>query len=370
MPVKCQTIINYIEKLAPKSLAEEWDNVGLQIGDPTADIDKVLITLDITEEVVKEAINSGTQMIVSHHPLFFKPLKNLRFDNAFGKLVRSLVKNDINVFAAHTNLDSAMDGVNQVLARKINLSEVQVLHPDKVTDLVKLVVFVPVGHQDKVREAIAKEGAGFIGNYSDCTFQTEGIGTFKGMEGTNPHIGTPGKLEKVEEVRIETILPATLQNRIIKAMLKAHPYEEAAFDLYPVLNKGIALGIGRIGVLPEELPLSSVVELVKKQLDIANTRVVGDLAAKIRKVAVCGGSGGSFIQKAHFLGADLLVTGDIKHHEALDAKALGLNIIDAGHHATEAIVLNTVADYLKSMLKSDDTMVCVSAVKTEPFIFI
>ncbi|GAB4261821.1 Nif3-like dinuclear metal center hexameric protein [Thermincola ferriacetica] len=370
MSVKCQTVINYIEQFAPKHLAEEWDNVGVQVGTTTREVSKVLVTLDVTADVVNEALSMGAEMIVSHHPLIFKPLKNLRFDTSFGALIEKIVLNGLVVYSAHTNLDSAVEGVNAVLAEKLGLQNIEILSPDKEEELVKLVVFIPAGHEDAVREAITKAGAGWIGNYSDCTFQVDGIGTFKPLAGSDPFIGAVGQLEKVEEKRLETILPKQNLNRVLKAMLKAHPYEEVAYDVYPLFNRGKVFGLGRMGVLNEETTLGRFADRVKKTLNVQTVKVVGDLAKTVKKVAVCGGSGASLLHKAFFAGADVLVTGDVKHHEALEAKEMDLHLIDAGHNGTEIVILDQLAAFLKERLVKDGVEIYVSQVNTDPFMFL
>lgn len=370
MAVKCQKIISCIEEFAPKYLAEEWDNVGLQVGTPSAEIDTILVALDVNKDVVDEAVAIGAQLIVSHHPLFFKPIHNLRFNTPFGSLISTIIKNDLNVYSAHTNLDSSRGGVNAALAEKLGLQDVEILNPDKQEELVKLVVFIPASHAEVVREAITKAGAGFIGNYSDCTFMVNGTGTFRGLEGTNPFIGETGTLEKAEEIRLETVMPKRIANLVVRAMLKAHPYEEVAYDLYPLINTGETLGIGRIGILEDYMTLEEFCDMVKGALDLQHLKVVGDMRGKVKKIALCGGSGAGFIKKAHFLGADLLLTGDVKYHEAQEAEALGLNIVDAGHNGTEALIVPILAQHIADKLSKDQLKVHVSKVNTDPFEFI
>jgi dinuclear metal center YbgI/SA1388 family protein len=359
--ISCQTLVQILEKWAPKRLAMDWDNPGLAIGELSNNISKVLLTLTVTLETVEYAANNGFEMIISHHPLFFKPLKSLRKDTPLGKVVYEAVKNDIVIYSAHTNLDAACGGINDIFAMALELQQITVLKQTYEEGLKKLVVFVPKGYEDTVRNAMGDAGAGHIGNYSHCSFNTEGFGTFKPLAGTKPFIGEEGKLEKANEIRIETIISDNLQKKVINAMLKAHPYEEVAFDIYPLENPGKTYGFGRIGYTQEPVILKDFCETVKQKLGISHTRVVGDLNKKISKVAVCGGAGSDLAKVAAFFGSDVLVTGDVKYHEALDAKAAGLAIIDAGHFSTENLLLPVLKEYLEheTGLMNKKVKICV-----------
>lgn len=346
MSVKCQTIINELDKIAPHHLAETWDNVGLLVGSPEQSIKKIFLTLDVNEDVVEQALSNKVDMIITHHPLIFNGVKCIRTDLPQGRLLAKIIKNDIALYASHTNLDIACGGVNDILAGKFDLIDVEPLTESYVEKLIKLVVFVPVAHVEAVRQAICEAGAGHIGNYSCCTFQTDGMGTFLPQAGTNPFIGGAGKLERVQEVRLETVMPEKISKRVLEAMLKAHPYEEVAYDLFLLANKHSKLGIGRIGCLVVPKSLKEFALEVKKILGVNFLRVVGSQGKSINKVAVCGGSGAGLIQAAASAGADVLVTGDVKYHEAQDAIAANVAIIDAGHFATERVVI----DYLYQIL--------------------
>lgn len=349
MPVKCQVIMDAMERLAPRCLAEEWDNVGLLVGSPAQTVRKVLICLDVTEKNVGQAVDGGADLIIAHHPFIFKPLKNLRTDLPQGRLLRQLLRYDIAVFAAHTNLDIAGGGVNDVLAGLLGLEEVSTLAETFREELLKLAVFVPAAQADEVQAAIAKAGAGHIGNYSSCCFKTEGKGSFLPLSGTSPFIGRPGRLETVEEVKLETIVPEKLARRVVKAMLAAHPYEEAAYDLYPLKNAGRAQGLGRIGRLKEAVEAETFAREVKKALAARQVRLVKSGERKIKKAALCSGSGAEFIVKAAYAGADVLVTGDVKYHEAQKAQECGIHLIDAGHFATEMPVVEKLSAKLEEI---------------------
>lgn len=368
---KGQNIIRILEEFAPKYLAYEDDKIGLQLGTLNKEIKKVMLTLDVLENVVDEAIEKGVDLIISHHAIIYKPLKSLRTDLPQGELFEKLIKNDISVYVAHTNLDAAENGVNDTLARLIDLKEVELLEPNYSEKLKKIVVFVPESHHKVVLDALAANGAGWIGNYSHCSFNLTGIGTFMPREGTNPYIGEEGKLEQVNEVRIETIIPESKQNQAIRAMLNVHPYEEVAYDIYPIELQGKAYGIGRIGKLEDSMTLLDFSNYIKEKLHIDGIRVTGDLTKMVKKIAVVGGDGNKYVMKAAFKGADVLITGDIYYHVAHEAMAHNLAILDAGHYI-EKHTLISIKDYFEKQFsnKKIDTEVIISEADTNPFKFI
>lgn len=364
-------LIQAFETFAPKRLAMEGDRIGLQLGSLNKPIKKVMVTLDVLEEVVDEAIAQSVDLIIAHHPVIFHPLKQIRTDQSSGRIVEKCIKHDIAVYAAHTNLDVAKGGVNDLMALALGLQQTEVLVPTNETKLLKFVVFVPLEHAKIVREAITKAGAGHIGNYSHCTFNTPGTGTFLPLDGTDPFIGKQGTLESVEEVKVETIIPEHLVRKVISAMLKAHPYEEPAYDLYPTENKGETLGLGRIGYLPEEMSLQGFAEHVKQAFAVEGVRVVGPLDRKIKKVALLGGDGNKYLSHAKMSGADVYVTGDIYYHVAHEALQEGLTMVDPGHNVEKVMkygVQRFLQDYLKE--KRYQTEVLVSKVNTDPFTFL
>lgn len=347
MKVKVKDIMAAIEEWAPRDFAEEWDNPGLQIGDPEQEVSRVVVTLDVDDRVVEAAEKRGAELIVSHHPLLYRELKNLAGVTPLNRLLLRLARAGIAVYSAHTNLDSCPGGINDELARLLGLEQVKVLHPVKRKSYCKIVVFVPRDHAEKVREAMCRAGAGHIGNYSDCTFRTFGVGTFRPLPGTNPYIGEQGKLEEVEEVRLETVIPASLVDEVVAAMLAAHPYEEVAYDLYRVEQVAPGAGLGRVGVLPDPLPLRDLARKVKETLQVESLRVGGDLTKPVQKVALCGGGGMALLPRVLAVKADVFITSDIKYHEARDAEAAGLAFIDAGHRETERIIVPRMAEYLR-----------------------
>lgn len=364
-------VIQLFEQFAPKELAMEDDKIGLLIGSLNQPVKNVLVALDVVEEVVDEAIEKDVQLIISHHPLIYRPLKTIRTEDAYGKIITKLIKHDIAVYAAHTNLDVTFGGVNDLLAAKLGLKETDVLVPTYEMPLKKLVVYAPVQAADQIREVLGNAGAGFIGNYSHCSFSNEGTGRFLPGENTNPYIGLQGKLETVKEERIETIFPQNLERKIIKAMLKAHPYEEPAYDIYPLDLKGQTYGLGRIGYLQEEMTLEEFSEFVKTALDIKGVRVVGDLKDKIKKVAVLGGDGGKYYPTAIRKGADVFITGDMYYHTAIDAKLDGLNIIDPGHNV-EKVMKDGVVKKMTELCQEKHYQVSFlpSVIHTDPFLFV
>jgi dinuclear metal center YbgI/SA1388 family protein len=363
-------IIQLFEQFSPKGLAMEGDKVGLQIGRLNKKVERVLIALDVLENVIDEAIRKDVQLIIAHHPPIYRPLKNVITDTVQGRIIEKLLRHDIAVYAAHTNLDVAKGGVNDLLAAALEIKNPEVLVPTIETTLKKIVVFVPVDSAEKVRQALGNAGAGFIGNYSHCSFSGAGTGRFLPGEQTKPYIGEQGVMEAVDEIRIETIVPDFLVKKVVTAMLKEHPYEEPAFDLYPVENKGEPLGLGRIGIV-NEMTLAEFAEKVKTALEVDRVRVVGDLRSKIKKVAVLGGDGNKYYSHAKFKGADVYVTGDIYYHTAHDAMMQGLNMIDPGHNV-EKVMKKGVAGHLGKLCKEAGFEVefIPSEENTDPFQFI
>ncbi|WP_339228143.1 Nif3-like dinuclear metal center hexameric protein [Oceanobacillus sp. FSL K6-2867] len=362
-------IFQLIEQWAPKQLAYEWDNVGLQIGSYHNPVTKILITLDVMENVVDEAIEKGANLIIAHHPFLFKSIKQVNIDTPQGRVIRKLLENNISVYAAHTNLDIAAGGVNDMLADTLEIEGNDIIVETDREKLYKVVVYVPETHIDEVREAFGENGAGHIGNYSHCTFQSRGQGTFKPLDGSQPFIGTKNELEFVNEVKMETIVPGAILHKVITAMIAAHPYEEVAYDIFMLQNEGKRFGIGKIGTLREKTDLNNFCERVKKALDVPALRVTGDLNKKVQKVAVLGGSGEKYIHHAKKKGADVYVTGDMTFHMAQEACLMGLAVIDAGHYI-EKIMKQFTAAYLKEQLDKENIDILVSESNTDPFQFV
>lgn len=345
--VRLNEVLGLVNGLYPPSLAEEWDNVGLQVGDSSAPVEKVLICLDAEEAAIAKAQECGAQLVISHHPLIHRPLKRLTPTDETGRALFRAIRNDIAVVSAHTNLDRASDGLNDWLAERIGLENIAPLERLSGGELVKLVVYVPAGHEASVMDALFAAGAGRIGAYDRCSFRTFGTGSFRPGEGTDPFIGREGDTEEVEEFRLETILPQSLTGKVVTKMLKAHPYEEVAYDLIPLINARQDIGLGRIGRLANPLATEEFAALVKERLGVSTLRLAGTVQGPISKVAVCGGSGISLFSEAQRQGADCLVTGDVKYHDAQRARSEGLLLIDAGHFGTEQLMVAGLAERLR-----------------------
>lgn len=331
--MKIKDITSYLESVAPLAYQESYDNAGLLIGSKDAVVKAVLVTLDITEEVIDEAIAKGANLVIAHHPLIFGGLKKITGANYVERCVIKAIKNDIAIYASHTNLDSVTGGVNSMICEKLGLKNCKILVPLK-GELKKLVFFVPVSHAQLVREAIFNAGAGHIGNYDMCSFNLEGKGTFRAGEGANPFVGNVGTMHTEDEVRIETIFPKAIQGNILNAMLKVHPYEEVAYDIYSLENKYNKVGMGMIGELEQEEDTFKFLQKIKSIFNAGMIRHTEICKKKIKKIAVCGGSGSSFLRDAISAGADLFISGDFKYHQFFDAENK-LVIVDIGHFESE-----------------------------------
>ena len=345
-------IVSFFEEIAPVRYALPGDPTGLQWGDLNRETNAVLLALDFSEGVLEEALEVGAGFVFTHHPYLFSPLSSLDYSRPRERLVARAVKADVTVYSAHTNLDTASKGVNQVLGELFGLKDMELLLEAGSEALEKLVVFVPQGYEDAVREAVSQAGAGWIGNYSHCTYQLLGTGTFLPREGTTPFLGQQGALEKVAEFRLETIMPRRIRTRVLSALFDAHPYEEVAYDLYPLENPGDAWGLGRVGRLERPVPLWQMVQEARRVLDAGEAlRYLGDPGQMVEKVAVLGGSGGSYVDRAVESGAQVFITGDIRYHDAQRAVDAGMALIDAGHEATERPVLSAAAKELSQWLQ-------------------
>lgn len=365
--MKCKEIIDLMEKLAPSNLAESWDNVGLQIGNLEDDIKKILVTLDLTEKVVDEAIEGDMDLVIAHHPFIFKGIKNITMDDAKGRIISKLIKHDISLYVSHTNMDIADGGLNDMLAKKLQLENIKVLSPSEREQLYKIAVFVPEGYEDVVRAALGDAEAGWIGNYSHCTFQTKGIGTFKPLAGAEPFIGKVANLEKVDEYRIETIVTQKHLSNTINKMIEAHPYEEVAYDVYPLELEGKVSGLGRIGTLDSPMYVEEFIEKVKDILKLDTIRIAGRKKDKIQKISLCTGSGMDYMMDAAKKSADVYITGDVKYHEAQMAEDLNILLIDGGHYPTEVIFIDGVKAYLDKEIDGEQIAVIGSKVNEDVF---
>lgn len=350
--MKAIELIGLMEEWAPSHLIEEWDNTGFQVGDPNRRIEKILLSLDLDRRVLEKALEIGANMIITHHPLIFSPLKSLNKLGYKEGLIYDIIKEDLVVYNAHTNLDMARGGVNDVLAKVLGVKNTRLLKTVYQEEVYKLAIFVPPSHRDRLLGALAQAGAGVIGNYSHCSYNIEGFGTFKPMEGAEPYSGRLGNLERVEETRIETMVNKKDLAPVIDAMIKAHPYEEVAYDIYKLGKRGEEFGYGKVGEI-KEMELGSYLQIVKERLGLDKLTVYGDMDRTVKTVALCGGSGANFIKEAALKKADIYITGDIKYHDAQYGDELGLAIVDAGHYHTEKVILPVIKDYLKGRIKED-----------------
>ena len=356
-------IISILEHWVPPAYQESYDNSGLLTGNPQMPIERTLISLDCTEEVIDEAIHENCQLIIAHHPIIFSGLKKLTGRNYVERTIIKAIKNDIAIYAIHTNLDNIQTGVNQMMADRLGLKNCKILSPKKNL-LRKLVCFIPKDSLEKVSAAIFEAGAGHIGNYSHCGFSSIGIGigSFQGDENSNPTIGSPNKLEKVEENRFETIFPIHLESKVLQALFKSHPYEEVAYDIYSLENSHWQVGSGLIGELEDELSLADFLTLTKEIFQLKVLKYT-KLNKKVRRIALCGGSGSFLRFDAAALGADVYLSADFKYHEWFDAEGK-LSYIDIGHYESEIFTKELIFNYLGKNALSLQSQ--ISKVNTNP----
>lgn len=331
--MQIKDLINYLEKWAPLSYQESYDNSGLVIGDRNAHVEGAIITLDVTEEVIDESIETGCNLIIAHHPMIFSGIRSIGTRHWLDRCIRKAIKNDIHIYAIHTNLDNISSGVNNKIAEKIGLKELKVLSPKRGT-LQKLTVLVPIENKTELLEALYSAGAGKIGNYDHCSFQLKGEGTFRPNEHSNPTIGKKGQDEKVNEMRIEVILSSGRRNAILTAMKQAHPYEEVAYYLSDLLNENQEIGSGMIGLFPEPLQAEAFLHHLKKSMNLATIKHTSLTDKKIERVALCGGSGRFLLERAIGAGADVFISADFKYHDYFEANN-EIIIADIGHYESE-----------------------------------
>jgi dinuclear metal center YbgI/SA1388 family protein len=354
--------LRLLDEWYPPSTAEEWDNCGLQVGSRSWPADRVLVALDPTVGVVREAAEKECGLLITHHPLLFRPISRLDLEEPNGRAIAEAVTGRVAVVACHTNADVASPGVSDALAEALDLDVTGVLDQTAGGERVKLVTFVPPEATAKVLDAIAGAGGGVIGEYSHCSFRVRGTGTFLPSERARPVVGERGELNQAEEDRLEVVVPADRRREAIEAMVNAHPYEEVAYDVYPLASGG-GLGLGRFAIPREPLTAAALAERCGDRLG-APARLAGDPVRHVQSIALCGGSGASLIPVALHARADVYVTGDVKHHQALDAVAAGLTVIDAGHHATEQPFVPHLAARLAGAGVGE---VLVSELSTDPF---
>ncbi len=342
--MQIKDLTNYLESIAPSNYQESYDNSGLIVGNPNQSINKALVSLDCTEAIVDEAIATGSDIIISHHPIVFKGLKRFNGSNYVERVVMKAIANNIALYAIHTNLDSIATGVNAKICDKIGLNNCKILAP-KNGILKKLCFFVPIASAEAVKNAIFNAGAGEIGNYSNCSFSVSGEGTFKANDNANPYVGEKNQTHKEQEQRLEVVYPAPAESKILKALLTTHPYEVVAYDIYSLDNKHQEVGAGMVGELSEEMDAIDFLKHLKTAMDLNVIRHTEILPKKIKRVAVCGGSGSFLLNNAIRANADVFVTADFKYHEFFDAEDK-LIIADIGHFESEQFTQELLLDII------------------------
>lgn len=329
-------IIRVIEEVAPLSFQESYDNSGVQIGSVDREATGALLCLDLNESVIKEAVELGCNLIICHHPILFKGLKRVSGATYEERCVIQAIKNDITVYASHTAMDAASKGLNNHFAKLLGLSDCHLLKPEG-DKLVKLATFVPLSHAEKVRRSLFEAGAGHIGNYDSCSYNVQGVGTFRAGEGTHPYCGSVGNLHEEPEIRIETIFPNYKEAEVLAALKQIHPYEEPAYDLFPLKNKWEGVGIGVVGELAEPQQLSDFLNMLKEKLNLEVIQTSKPVRNVVRKVALCGGSGAFLLRDAIKSGADIFVTGEAKYNDFYDAQGF-ITLATIGHYESEVII--------------------------------
>jgi dinuclear metal center YbgI/SA1388 family protein len=342
--MKIKEITGFLETLAPLSYQESYDNSGLIVGDKNASVKQAIITLDVTEAVLDEAIKEKCQLIIAHHPIIFGGLKKLNGKNYVERVVIKAIKNNIAIYAIHTNYDNVLQGVNAQICRMLGLTNCQILLPKKQL-LKKLYTFIPVAHYERISKAVFNAGAGHIGNYSETSFSVRGTGTFKGNEFSKPALGKKNILEKADEIKFETIFPAYLEQNVINALLQSHPYEEVAYDLVTLDNSFAKVGSGLVGSLAKPLDELAFLKAVKKKMNTDCIRHTALLGKLVEKVAVCGGSGRFLLPNAISSGADVFITADFKYHDFFDADK-NIVVADIGHYESEQFTKDLLAHEL------------------------
>ncbi|WP_303822659.1 Nif3-like dinuclear metal center hexameric protein [Apibacter mensalis] len=360
--MKVADVAELLKQLAPESNAENFDNVGLLVGDLQAEISSILITLDCLDEVVDEAIQKNCNMIVTFHPIIFSGMKSITGKNYVEKAVIKAIKNDIAIYAIHTNLDIAKEGVNYEICKRLHIKNSKPLIP-KIKSIKKLQTFVPLTHFTQVQQALFKAGAGEVGNYKNCSFRFEGTGTFLPTENSNPFIGKKNVIEEVQEVLISVIFEDFKQATVLEALRRSHPYEEIAYEIFTLDNVNQELGMGRIGELETSLSQEQFLSYLKENLPTSCIRHTNLKNKQVKKVAVLGGAGSFAIKNALNAGADVFVTADIKYHEFFQAEGKIL-LADIGHYESEQFTKNLLHNYLREKLNNIDIL--LSEINTNP----
>jgi dinuclear metal center YbgI/SA1388 family protein len=346
--MKIKAVTDALESQAPLSYQESYDNAGLITGDKEWVLKGTLLCLDSTEQVIEEAISKGCNLVVAHHPIVFGGLKKFSGQSYVERTLIKAIKNDVAIYAIHTNLDHVAHGVNRKISDKLGLKDARILSP-KNGQLRKLVTFCPLQHADAVRSALFEAGAGQIGNYDQCSYNSEGFGTFRGGQDSDPFVGTKGEQHREPEIRMELIFPSHLQSSLLSALINAHPYEEPAYDIYPLEQAFNLVGSGMLGVLEKEMDEQAFLAHLKQSMNLKCIRHSPANGRKIGKVAVCGGSGSFLLKDAIRAGADCFVTADFKYHQFFDADNK-LLIADIGHYESEIYTVELLAELIREKI--------------------
>ena len=364
--------VRLLNDLAPTRLAESWDNVGLQIGSRNWPVKKIWTALDPLPEVVAAACESDVDLLVTHHPLFFKSLKQIDCESPLGRITEMALTAKLAIFCAHTNLDSTAGGVNDVLAERMGLKQLRVLGASADAAVSKLVIFTPETHARVVMDALFAEGAGRIGNYSCCSFRTAGTGSFLPGDQAKPVVGEVGALNEVQESRIEVLVANDKIDRMVSTAGKAHPYETMAYDVYPRTAIDREAGLGRVGTLADAMPLDRLAKRLKSTLDLAAVKITGPADMPVQKVALCSGSGGSLLPLAIASGAEAYVSGDLGYHAARDAQQAGIALVDIGHFGSEHPIVDVLAAEIRKAAEVAglDAVVEANDLETDPFHYV
>ncbi|NQT89405.1 Nif3-like dinuclear metal center hexameric protein [bacterium] len=342
-------VVAALDVLAPPVLAESWDNVGLLVGDPEAPCSRAVVCLDVSEALVKRVAQQSGELIISHHPTLFHPLASLTGASAPERTVLAAVQCRVALVAAHTNYDVAPGGVNDVLAELLGLEDIAPLARCSASPQAKIVVFTPKAALGGVMQALSENGAGAIGQYRECSFRTEGTGAFRGLPGTDPAVGKADSFEEAAELRVEASVPLALAGRVAAAVRATHPYEEPAIDVYPLQDARAEVGIGRFGRLPKPVRVAALIATIKEKLGVSHVRVAGETARAVERVGIVGGTGGRYWKDAARQDCQLFLTGEVSHHDAMDAASAGLVVVDAGHAGTEASAIPALAKRLRTL---------------------
>lgn len=340
-------LCQFLDTFAPSSLAADWDNVGLLLGDPKETVRAALTCLTITPEVVAEAVESGVQLIVTHHPVLFRGTKNLSTNHPEGRLLWPLARAGVAVYSPHTAFDDTRDGINDSLARALNLTEVEPLRKKDGPKQAKIVVFTPESDLAKVSDAMFAAGAGVIGQYHECSFRLPGTGTFFGSDATNPTVGQKGRREEAPELRLEVVCPEGIVEKVVRAMRQAHSYEEPAFDVYPLRPMATSMGSGRIGKLSQPRSLVELARDVKAKLKSSGVQIIGNPEGSIQRIAIACGAAGEYLSDAARAKADVFLTGEMRFHDYLTARSRGVSLLLPGHYATERPAVEELAGRLQ-----------------------